>query len=49
MRTGLGHVAVFQAVIVVVLNGVLVWTLGKWPETVEVNLVAEASRQGVHQ
>lgn len=49
MRAGLGRVAVLQAVVVMVLDGVLVLVPWEGPEAVEVDSIAEASRQGVHK
>lgn len=46
---GLGGVAILEAVVVVVLDRVLVLIQREGPETVEVDLVAEARGQGVHQ
>lgn len=47
--TGLGCVAVFQTVIVVVLDRILILVPRKRPEAIEVNPVAEPSRQCVHK
>lgn len=46
---GLGGVAILEAVVIVVLDGVLVLIQWKGPEAVEVDLVAETCGQGVHQ
>lgn len=46
---GLGGVAILEAVIIVVLDGVLILIQWKGPEAIEVDLIAEACRQGVHQ
>lgn len=43
MRAGLRGVAIFQAVVVVVLDRVLVLVQRKGPEAIEIDLVAEAS------
>lgn len=49
MRAGLRCVAVLEAVVVVVLDRVLVLVQGKGPEAIEIDLVAEAGGQGVHE
>lgn len=49
MGAGLRGVAVLEAVVVVVLDRVLVLVQGEGPEAVEVDAVAEASGQGVHE
>lgn len=49
MRAGLRCVAISQSVIVVILHGVLVLISGKGPEAVEMDPVAEARGQGVHE
>lgn len=49
MGAGLGGVAILEAVVIVVLDGVLVLIQWKGPEAVEVDLVAETCGQGVHQ
>lgn len=46
---GLGGVAILEAVIIVVLDGVLILIQWKGPEAIEVDLIAEACGQGVHQ
>lgn len=46
---GLGGVAVLEAVVIVVLDGVLVLIQRKGPEAIEVDLIAETSGQSVHQ
>lgn len=49
MWAGLRGVAVLQAVVVVVLDRLLVLIQGEWPEAIEMDAVAEASGQGVHE
>lgn len=49
MRAGLRGVAVLEAVVVVVLDWVLVLVQGEGPEAIEIDLVAEAGGQGVHE
>lgn len=49
MWAGLRGVAVLQAVVVVVLDRLLILIQGEWPEAIEMDAVAEASGQGVHE
>lgn len=49
MWAGLRGVAILQAVVVVVLDRLLVLIQGEWPEAIEMDAVAEASGQGVHE
>lgn len=49
MGTGLGGVAVLEAVIIVVLDRVLILIQWERPEAIKVDLIAEACGQGVHQ
>lgn len=49
MGASLGGVAILEAVIIVVLDGVLILIQRKGPEAIEVDLIAEACGQGVHQ
>lgn len=47
--TGMGRVLVGQSVIVMVLHWFPLWILRERPETVQVDLLTEASGHGVHQ
>lgn len=49
MGAGLGGVAILEAVIIVVLDGVLILIQWEGPEAIKVDLIAEACGQGVHQ
>lgn len=49
MGAGLGSVAILEAVIIVILDGVLILIQWEGPEAIKVDLIAEACGQGVHQ
>lgn len=49
VRTGAGGVLVFQSIVVVVFDRFAPWVERKGPEAVEVDLLAETSRHGVHE
>lgn len=49
MGTGLGGVAILEAVVIVILDRVLILIQWEGPEAVKVDLIAEACSQGVHQ
>lgn len=49
VRTGAGGVLVLQGVVVVVFNCFAMRVHWKWPEAVQMDLLAEAGRHGVHE